>query len=71
MKMSWVNMVQENEMTKAHVAAVLWYIGHQRHQTGENLLDTKYCWTVNVVELETADTDWDFKCRINKSLYAR
>ena len=35
----------------------------------EGLLETNYCGTVNV--LDAADTDWDSKCRINKSIYHR
>ena len=42
----------------ARFAAVLWYLGYQRHQTGEVLSQTKYI-------LDAADTDWDSKYRIN------
>ena len=53
----------------AHIDAVLWYLGYQRHQTDEVLSETKYCGTVKVVK--AADTDWEYKCRINELLYAR
>ena len=37
----------------AHVAAVLWYRGYQRHQTDEVSSETIYCGAV----LDAADTD--------------
>ena len=39
----------------AHVAAVLLYLGYQRHQTDEVSSETNYCRAV----LDAADTDWD------------
>ena len=51
----------------AHVDAVLWYLGYQRHQTDEVLSETKYYGTVKIVK--AADTDWEYKCRINELLY--
>ena len=39
----------------AHVAAVLRYLGYQRHQMDVVLSETNYCGAV----LDAADTDWD------------
>ena len=50
----------------AHVAAVLWCLAYQRHQTEGVLKETNYCGAINV--LDAADTDWDATCRVNKSL---
>ena len=46
---------------------LMWCLGYQKLQTSEVLSETSYCRTVNV--LDAADTDWDSKCRINKTLY--
>ena len=50
------------------VTAVLWYLGYQRHETGEVLSWTNYYGIVNVSA--AADTDWESTCRVNKSQYA-
>ena len=52
-----------------HIAAVLWCPSYQTNQAGEVLSNTDYCGTVNV--LDAADTNWDSKCRVNESPYAR